>query len=138
MSLRQSPTLTPALLVKLETGNWKLETCTRVRPLVGGCADLQMVGAGDVPAPGCAWTKEETRTAWGKAQARMNALRRGDRSRLRRGLLVSLLNAAPGGVARLAHALLTPEMAFYPLLQSAKMGGRKKICERSRQVIENK
>jgi hypothetical protein len=97
-----------------------------------------MVGAGDVPAPGCAWTKEETRTAWGKAQARMNALRRGDRSRLRRGLLVSLLNAAPGGVARLAHALLTPEMAFYPLLQSAKMGGRKKICERSRQVIENK
>ena len=100
MSLRKSPTLTPALLAKRETGNWKLETgnskletCMRARPRVVGCADLQMLGAGDVPAPGCAWTKGKTGTARGKAQARMNELRRGDRSRLRRGLLVSLLNA---------------------------------------------
>jgi hypothetical protein len=47
----------------------------------------------------------------------MNALRTGDRSRLRRGLLVSLLNAPPAGVARLAHALLTPEMSLCPLLR---------------------
>ncbi len=67
MSLRRSPTLTPALLVKLETGNSKLETCTRARPRVVGGADLQIVGARDVPAPGCAWTKEKTRTARGKA-----------------------------------------------------------------------
>jgi hypothetical protein len=136
MSLRQSPTLTPALLVKLETGNSKLETCTRVRPLVIGCADLQIVGAGDVPAPGCAWTKEKTRTARGKAQARMNALRTGDFSRLRQRLLVSLLNAPPGGVARLAHALLTPEMAFYPPLQSAKMGGRKKFANEAAKLLK--
>ena len=67
MSLRKSPTLTPAPLAKLETGNSKLETCTRARPLVVGCADLQIVGAGDVPAPGCAWMKGKTRTARGKA-----------------------------------------------------------------------
>ncbi len=47
----------------------------------------------------------------------MNALRTGDRSRLRRGLLVSLLNAPRGGVARLAHAPLTPEVSLCPLLR---------------------
>ena len=84
MSLRQSPTLTPALLA----------------------ANRRNARKSTGP-----------RTARGKAQARMNALRRGDRSRLRRGLLVSLLNAPPGGVARLAHALLTPEMSLCPLLR---------------------
>ena len=84
MSLRQSPTLTPALLA----------------------ANRRNARKSTGP-----------RTARGKAQARMNALRRGDRSRLRRGLLVSLLNAPPGGVARLAHALLTPEMSVCPLLR---------------------
>ena len=57
------------------------------------------------------------RTPRGKAQSRMNALRTGARSRLRRGLLESLLNAPPCGVARLAQALLTPEMALCPLLR---------------------
>jgi hypothetical protein len=84
MSLRKSPTLTPALLA----------------------ANRRNARKSTGP-----------RTARGKAQARMNALRRGDRSRLRRGLLVSLLNAPPGGVARLAHALLTPEMSVCPLLR---------------------
>ena len=57
------------------------------------------------------------RTARGKAQARMNALRTGDRSRLRWDLLVSLLDAPPCGVTLYARALLTPEMALCPLLR---------------------
>jgi hypothetical protein len=84
MSLRKSPTLTPALLA----------ACRRNAKKSTG-----------------------PRTAQGKAQARMNALRTGNRSRLRWGLLLSLLNAPLGGVARFARALLTPDMALCPLLR---------------------
>ena len=84
MSLRKSPTLTPALLAANRRNAQK---------------------------------STGPRTARGKAQARMNALRTGDRSRLRLGLLLSLLNAPPGGVARWAQALLTPEMALCPRLR---------------------
>ena len=51
------------------------------------------------------------RTARGKAQTRMNALRSGQRSRLGRELCVGLLNAPPGRVEVWAQALLTPEMS---------------------------
>jgi hypothetical protein len=128
MSLRKSPTLTPALLA----------ACRRNAQKSTG-----------------------PRTARGKAQARKNALRTGDRSRLRWGLLVSLLNAPPGGVARFARAFLTPEMALCPLLRETaeivvqaerevaagfreiylrKMGtqGESFLSNRSGNVIENK
>jgi hypothetical protein len=51
----------------------------------------------------------------GKAQVRMNGLRGGGRSRLYRGLLLTLLHAPPGAVDETARAILTPEQAVHPL-----------------------
>jgi hypothetical protein len=79
MSLRKSPTLTPAML-EANRRNARKSTGPR--------------------------------TARGKAQTRMNALRSGDRSKLRRGLWLALLNAPPGKVEVWAQALMTPEMAY--------------------------
>lgn len=84
MSLRKSPTLTPALL-EANRRNAKKSTGPR--------------------------------TARGKAQTRMNALRTGEHSRLRRDLWVALLHARPGGVERRARALVTPQMAWNPLFR---------------------
>ena len=52
------------------------------------------------------------RTARGKAQTRMNALRSGEHSRLRRDLWMGLLNAPPGRVEVWAQSLRTPETAW--------------------------
>ena len=79
MSLRKSPTRTPALL-EANRRNARKSTGPR--------------------------------TARGKAQTRMNALRSGERSRLRRDLWVALLNAPPGRVEDWVQALMTPEMAW--------------------------
>jgi hypothetical protein len=79
VSLRKSPTLTPALLAANRRNSQK---------------------------------STGPRTVRGKAQTRMNALRTGDRSRLRRNLLRALLNAPPGRVEAWAESLLTPEMAL--------------------------
>ncbi len=57
------------------------------------------------------------RTARGKAQTRMNALRSGERSAIYQNLKLGLLFALPGRVVEWAHALLTPEMALHPLLR---------------------
>ena len=84
MSLRKSPTRTPALL----------EACRRNAQKSTG-----------------------PRTASGKAKSRLNALRSGTRSRLRRELYDALMYAPPGQVESLAGVLLTPEMASNPLLR---------------------
>jgi hypothetical protein len=55
------------------------------------------------------------RTARGKAQSRLNGLREGGRSRLYRGLMLSLLNAPPCAVEKTARAAVTPEQAAHPL-----------------------
>ena len=78
MSLRKSPTLTPALL----------EACRRNAQKSTG-----------------------PRTAQGKANMRMNALRAGERSRLSQKFAEALLEAPPGGVEALARKLLTPDLA---------------------------
>ena len=84
MSLRKSPTLTPALLA------------------------ANRRNARKSPGP---------RTMRGKAQTRMNALRTGDRSRLRWNLWLALLNAPPGQVQAWAESLMTPEMALHQHLR---------------------
>jgi len=55
------------------------------------------------------------RTARGKGQSRMNSLRTGVRSRFMRNLYLTLLDAPPYAVDRVARALLTPEQAAHPL-----------------------
>jgi hypothetical protein len=55
------------------------------------------------------------RTAQGKAQSRMNGLRKGGRSPVYRNLMLGLLNAPPGAVGETARAILTPEQAAHPL-----------------------
>jgi len=55
------------------------------------------------------------RSPRGKAQSRLNSLRKGGRSRLYRDLMRKLMDAPPGGVARTARAALTPELAAHPL-----------------------
>jgi hypothetical protein len=57
------------------------------------------------------------RTARGKAQSRLNALRTGEHSRLRRDLWMALLIAPPGAVARWARTMVTPQMAWNPLFR---------------------
>jgi hypothetical protein len=47
----------------------------------------------------------------------MNALRSGERSRIFRNLKYGLLFAPPGRVEEWARGLLTPEMAWHPLLR---------------------
>jgi len=79
MSLRKSPTRTPA---------WLAANRSNAKKSTG------------------------PRTARGKAQTRMNALRTGARSRLRQGLWSALLNAPPGKVEAWAQAIMTPEMVW--------------------------
>jgi len=55
------------------------------------------------------------RTARGKSQSRMNALRSGGRSRLYQHLLLALSDAPPGAVLKAARAALTPAQARHPL-----------------------
>jgi hypothetical protein len=55
------------------------------------------------------------RTPRGKSQSRLNGLRSGGRSRLYRDLLLALVDAPPGAVARTARAALTPAQARHPL-----------------------
>jgi hypothetical protein len=84
MSLRKSPTRTPALL-EANRRNARKSTGPR--------------------------------TARGKAQTRMNALRTGERSRICRSLLLAFLYAPPGWVEQWASNLLTPEMALHPVIR---------------------
>jgi hypothetical protein len=55
------------------------------------------------------------RTARGKANMRMNALREGNRSRLSRGFAEALLDAPPSGVERVVRDFLTPDLAWHKL-----------------------
>jgi hypothetical protein len=57
------------------------------------------------------------RTARGKAQVRLNALRDGKRSRLRWDLLYAYLLAPPGQVAAVVQKLMTPEMIHNRVLR---------------------
>lgn len=82
MSLRKSPTLTPA---RLEANRRNAKKSTGPRK------------------------------ARGKRQSRMNSLRTGVRSRFLRNLNVTLLNAPPCAVDRVAGEILTPELAAHPL-----------------------
>ncbi len=84
MSLRKSPTLTPAM------------------------REANRRNARKSTGP---------RTARGKAQTRLNALRSGERSRMCRDLLLGDLSAPPGRVEQCVHELLTPEMALHPVLR---------------------
>ena len=84
MSLRKSPTLTPALL-EANRRNAKKSTGPR--------------------------------TARGKAQVRMNALRSGERSPICQDLVLAFLNAPPGWVEWWAREELTPEMALHPVIR---------------------
>jgi hypothetical protein len=51
----------------------------------------------------------------GKAQSRLNRLRKGGRSRVYQDLMWKLMDAPPGAVARTARAAMTPELAAHPL-----------------------
>ena len=55
------------------------------------------------------------RTAAGKAWSRLKGLRHGSRSLAYQKFLRALLDAAPGGIERLARTALTPEQAAHPL-----------------------
>lgn len=57
------------------------------------------------------------RTARGKRQSRLNALRSGGRSRLRGRFFAVMLSAPRGAVERWVREILTPEMAWQPLLR---------------------
>ena len=57
------------------------------------------------------------RTERGKAQTRMNALRRGMRSAVYIKLLTALMDAPPDSVEATAKAVLTAEQAVHPLLR---------------------
>ncbi len=81
MSLRKSPTLTPA---RIEANRRNAEQSTGPR------------------------------TARGKAQSRMNSLRRGWSSPSFRNLWFALLEAPPCAAADTARAILTPEQAAHP------------------------
>jgi len=82
MSLRKSPTLTPA---RIEASRRNAQKSTGPR------------------------------TARGKSQSRMNGLRTGSRSALRRDLFMRLFDAPPYGIDKVAHAILTPEQAVHPM-----------------------
>jgi hypothetical protein len=82
MSLRKSPTLTPARL-QANRSNARKSTGPR--------------------------------TARGKAQSRLNSLRKGRRSALHRKFVELMLWAPPCSVDRTAQALLTPEQAAHAL-----------------------
>ena len=55
------------------------------------------------------------RTSRGKSQSRMNSLRTGGRSPLRRDLLLALLDAPPYFIDKVAQAILTREQAVHPM-----------------------
>lgn len=96
MSLRKSPTLTPAML-EANRRNAKKSTGPR--------------------------------TARGKAQTRMNALRTGERSRICRSLMLACLYAPPGWVDQWARELLTREMALHPVIRKEAEIAMQAECE---------
>ena len=53
------------------------------------------------------------RTALGKANVRMNALRQGGRSQVWRNFALAVFNAAPGGIERAVRRWLTPDLAWH-------------------------
>jgi hypothetical protein len=55
------------------------------------------------------------RTARGKSQSSLNSLRTGNRSRLMHAFYLTLFNAPPGAVDRVARGILTPQLAAHPL-----------------------
>ena len=55
------------------------------------------------------------RTALGKSQSRMNALRNGARSRLLSDLMQALVDARPGRVLETARTVLTPAQLRHPV-----------------------
>ena len=57
----------------------------------------------------------DPRTARGKLQSSLNSLRTGNRSRLMHAFYLTLLNAPPGAVDRVARGILTPQLAAHPL-----------------------
>jgi len=83
MSLRKSPTMTPA---RLEANRRNSKKSTGPR------------------------------TARGKAQSRLNALRDGSRSALRENVLMALLDAPPCRVGEVARALMNSGQATHPLI----------------------
>lgn len=82
MSLRKSPTMTPA---RLEANRRNAQKSTGPR------------------------------TARGKGQSRMKSLRTGPRSAVYEDIFLTLLDAPPSSVDRVARAILTPEQAAHPL-----------------------
>lgn len=105
MSLRKSPTLTPALLA----------------------ANRRNAQRSTGP-----------RTARGKGQTRLNALRTGERSRLRLDLLMGLIYAPPCRVERWARAWVTPEMAWKPLFSELAedfIQAEHEMCEPSHRLV---
>lgn len=66
-----------------------------------------------------AQTSTGPRTARGKAQSRLNALQRGERSPAYRQLWDALLCAPPCSVDRTVSAVLTPDVARHPLFAEA-------------------
>jgi hypothetical protein len=55
------------------------------------------------------------RTGHGKSQSRLNNLREGNRSALRRGAVLAFLEAPPCSVEEVALAILTPTQTSHPL-----------------------
>ena len=82
MSLRKSPTMTPA---RLEANRRNARKSTGPR------------------------------TAQGKSQSRLNSLREGNRSALRRDAVMAFLEAPPCSVEEVALAILTPARTSHPL-----------------------
>lgn len=82
MSLRKSPTMTPA---RLEANRRNAQKSTGPR------------------------------TARGKAQTRMNALKIGRRSSVHRELMIALLSAGPAAIDAAARSVLSPEQARHPI-----------------------
>jgi hypothetical protein len=100
MSLRKSPTLTPALLAACR-GNAQKSTGPR--------------------------------TSQGKAQVRMNALRRGGRSQVLRGFLEAMVYAPLGGVEGVVRRMLTPDLARQEVFATwAQCGIEAELPERER------
>ena len=82
MSLRKSPTMTPA---RLEANRRNARKSTGPR------------------------------TAQGKSQSRLNSLREGNRSALRRDAVLAFLEAPPCSVEDVALVILTPAQTSHPL-----------------------
>src|ERR1017187_1469670 len=55
------------------------------------------------------------RTAQGKSHSRLNSIREGNRSAVRRDAVLAFLEAPPCSVEEVALAILTPAQTFHPL-----------------------